>query len=95
MFLIFDIKPYSALKLYLTHQSGDSGVWIEGEFEDGQDIAEYGVGFSYRDKLNEPWSYCASINLNRVRIESSQFEGYDRNGNGDKPNIPKSANCNP
>jgi hypothetical protein len=95
MFLVFDIQPHSALKLSFTNQSWNSYVWVEGEFEDGQNIGDYEVVFSHPDKLNEPFRYCAVINYNQVKIESPQFDGHDKNGNSANLNIPKSANCNP
>jgi hypothetical protein len=94
MFLVFDMQPYSTLQLSSTHQSWSSGVWIEGQFEDGERV-DYGAGFPHHNKVGAPLQYCVSINPSSVKIESPQMEGYDDNGNWDKLNIPKSSNCNP
>lgn len=94
MFLVFVMQPKSTLKLSSTHQSWSSGVWVGGEFEDGQRI-DYGAGFPHHNKVNEPLRYCVSINPSYVKIESPQMEGYDDKGNWDGPNILKSSSCNP
>lgn len=94
MFLVFDVQPHSTLLLSSTHQSWSSGVWVEGEFEDGKRM-DYGVGFPHYNKVNEPPRYCVSINSSSVKIESPQMEGYDANGNWDRLNIARSPNCNP
>lgn len=94
MFLVFDMQPHSTLKLSSTHQSWSSGVWVEGEFEDGQHI-DYGAGFPHHNKVNEPLRYCVSINPNHVKIESPQMGGYDDEGNWDRLNISNSPSCNP
>jgi len=94
MFLVFDMPPHSTLKFSSTHQSWSSGVWVEGEFEDGQRI-NYGAGFPHHNMIAVPLRYCLSLNPNYVKIESPQMEGYDDKGNWDRLNIPKSPSCNP
>jgi len=93
MFLIFDLTPKSTLRLSSTHQSWSYGVWIRGEFEDGQNI-EYGTDYTHRDKLNKPLRHCLSVNYGYVKIESPQDENGD-NEDSDNLKITKSANCNP
>ena len=94
MFLVFDLQPNSTLRLVSTHQSWSYGIWIGGEFEDGQNI-EYGSGFTYRDKLNKPLRHCLSVNYDYVKIESPQMDENGYNEDFDKLKITKSANCNP
>jgi hypothetical protein len=95
MFLIFDVEPKSTLELRPSHQSWLGWVECEGEFMDGKRISWKGVNFFHRDTIGEPLKYCVSISDGGVRIESPQIEGYDSNGSGDNPNIPKVRSCDP
>lgn len=95
MVFILDMPPNSTLKLSVPHQGWLSWIACEGEFVDGQYIPWNGVNFFHRDKVQEPLRYCVSINGRGLRIESPQMDGYDGNGTGDNPNIPKAVNCNP
>lgn len=95
MVFIFDMRPNSTLKLSVPHQGWLSWASCEGEFVDGQGISWDGVNFFHRDKINEPLRYCISINEKSLKIESPQMDGYNDNGTGDNPNIPKAVNCNP
>src|SRR5688572_4121716 len=77
LFLVFDIQPGSTSRLSPSHQSWQSWVDCNGEFEDGRRIRCDGVNFSHHDKSNEPLRYRISVTDGRVAIESSQTEGYD------------------
>jgi hypothetical protein len=94
MFFVFDLQPNSTLRLSSTHQSWSYGIWIGGEFEDGENI-EYGTGFTHRDKLNKPLRHCLSVNYGYVKIESPQMDGYEDKEDSNNLKITKSASCNP
>lgn len=95
MFLVFDMRPKSSLRLSFSHQPGGSWIDCEGVFEDGQRIGGNGVGFTRNGKLDEPVRYCMSVDHGRVKIGSPQAEGYDSDSDWKKPNVPKAADCNP
>lgn len=92
MFFVFDIQPHSKLKLLFSHQSGQSWIWCEGEFQDGTSIKH---SANFPESENESVRYCMAVDYDRVMIESPDREGYDYQGNWDNLNIPVSGSCKP
>src|SRR5262245_41933896 len=56
MFFVFDIQPHSMLQLSFTRESAGTGIWCEGEFDDGRSFG-YGAGFP-ESKISAPLAYC-------------------------------------
>lgn len=93
MVFVFDMPPKSNIKLPVPHERWLSWITCEGEFNDGQQISWKGVNFFHQDQIREPLRYCITINEESLKIGSPVMDGYNGDGTGDTPNIPKTVNC--
>jgi hypothetical protein len=93
LFFVFDVQPHSRTKLLFTHRSGGTGIWVEGEFEDGSGI-ERGVWF-LESRSREALGYCMTIEDHAVTINSPRERAYDHHGDWNNLNIAAAPECAP
>ena len=64
LFLVFDLKPKSQMKLSAYPQTWLSWITVEGKFDGGERISKQGTNFSIESKMKGPFQYEISINEN-------------------------------
>src|SRR5262249_47551267 len=89
IFLLFDIPAKSCVKLKSGHQSWQSWVAVDGQFEGGKEVPSNGVNFFHQNNIRKPISYCVTISTGKPTIESPDIEGYY----GEKVIVPPSKSC--
>jgi hypothetical protein len=95
-FLVLDLQPKTAVRLFPNPQSWLSWISCEGRFGSGKPIPFEGVNFFIRDDRDSHVSqhYCVSIGDNGVLIQSREVEGY-RDEKEVKVTIAKGDHCTP
>lgn len=96
MFLILELNPQSAVKLYAQPQA-DQGAdisWIgyAGQFNDNIPISSGGMSFRIPRKYVRAAHYCIKIGDEAVTITSSDFEGI-KISSGTEITTPKATDC--